>query len=160
MSYRITGLSPEPFAGYWKMTDSELATYNIRRLRADSDRGFPCRISLQDARAGESLLLLPYTHHDVAGPYRASGPIFVRECALESAVYADEVPAAFRRRLISVRAYDAGGWMLDAEVVEGQKLDVTIRRHLQEDAAAYLHLHNAKPGCFAARVDRISRDMP
>lgn len=159
MSYRITGLSPALFAGYWTLTDAELATYNIRRLHADSDRGFPCRISLQDARAGESLLLLPYAHHDVAGPYRASGPIFVRERALKSAVYTDEVPAAFVRRLISVRAYDASGWMLAADVVEGQQLSVAIQRHLQGDAVEYLHLHNAKPGCFAARVDHLGHGM-
>jgi len=154
MSYRITGLSPEQFARYWTKSDAELANYGIRRMQADSDHGFPCRISLQDARVGESLLLLPFAHHDVAGPYHASGPIFVRERAVESAVYTNDIPTAFRRRLISVRAYDATGWMIGAEVIEGEELDATIAQHLQKDATEYLHLHNARPGCFAARVDR------
>lgn len=154
MSYRISGLSPELFAAHWAMSDQELAAHNMRRMQADSDRGFPCRISLEDARAGESLLLLPFVHQDVAGPYRASGPIFVRECATKPAEYKDEVPVAFLRRLISVRAYDANGWMVGADVVEGDELDAAIRKHLLESTVQYLHLHNARPGCFAARVDR------
>ena len=158
MSYRITGLSPELFSHYWSLSDAELESRNIRRVRADDDRGFPCRISLEDARTGEALLLLPFAHHDVAGPYRASGPIYVRERASQAASLTDAVPVAFQRRLISVRAYDAAGWMRGADVNEGDKLDVTIRRHLLEPATAYLHLHNARPGCFAARVDRYGGD--
>jgi hypothetical protein len=154
MSYRITGLAPQQFADYWQMGEAELAARNVRRLQADSDHGFPCRVSLEDARVGETLLLLPYAHHDVAGPYRASGPIYIREQAQLARSHTDEVPMAFQRRLISVRAYDASGWMRTADVVQGDQLDAHMRACFQEPAIAYLHLHNARPGCFAARVNR------
>lgn len=58
------------------------------------------------------------------------------------------------RRPISVRAYDGGGMMVDAAVVDGGKLRVTIRRMLGAEQVAYLHLHNAGPGCFNCRVER------
>src|SRR3546814_6946529 len=58
MTYAITGLSPEPFAPLFEMSDAELAARGARRVTADADRGFPCRISLEDARAGEELILL------------------------------------------------------------------------------------------------------
>lgn len=154
MSYKIMGLQPQAFSDYWMLSDVELAARNFHRVRADNDRGFPCRVSLQDAGAGEILLLLPFVHHDVPGPYRASGPIFVRQAATEVVAFTDEVPMAFRRRLISLRAYDAAGMMRGCEVVEGSELDATIRSQLRDETTAYLHLHNARPGCFAARVDR------
>jgi hypothetical protein len=44
--------------------------------------------------------------------------------------------------------------MIDRELVEGTALEGTIERLLGEPSAAYLHLHYAAPGCYAARVDR------
>ena len=100
MSFVIRGLSPEPFRPLFALDDAALAARNIRRVIADSDRGFPCRVTLQDARQGETLLLLPYLHHDVAGPYRASGPIYVREAAMQggTAEFHDQLPPSFPRR--------------------------------------------------------------
>lgn len=154
MAYRITGLSPEPFQSLWAMEDGALAALHARRVVADSDRGFPCRVSLQDARAGESLLLLAYPHHDVAGPYRASGPIFIREQADVAANFQDRIPPFFLHRLLSVRAYDANGWMHAAEVAEGTGLEAAIATFFERGEIAYLHIHNARPGCYACRVDR------
>jgi hypothetical protein len=154
MAYRITGLSPALFQDLWSMDDDALAALHARRVVADSDRGFPCRISLQDAHAGESLLLLTYHHHDVEGPYRASGPIFVRQQATAAASFHDGIPPFFLHRLLSVRAYDQDGWMHVAEVVEGTGLEAIITGFFQRDEIAYLHIHNARPGCYACRVDR------
>ena len=154
MSYRITGLSPDLFTHLWPLDDAALERQSMRRVVADSDRGFPCRVSLDNARVGEVLLLLPFQHHDVAGPYRAGGPIFVRERAGEAAVFENRIPESFLRRLLSVRAYDADGWMQASEVVEGTQLVQAIEGFFQRAEVNYLHLHNARPGCFAARVDR------
>jgi len=44
--------------------------------------------------------------------------------------------------------------MLDAEVVLGHDLEPIIQRMLSVDAVDFLHIHNAKRGCFLARVDR------
>ncbi len=78
----------------------------------------------------------------------------MREGATEAAVFEDRVPESFLRRLLSVRAYDASGWMQASEVVEGTQLAQAIEGFFQRAEVAYLHLHNARPGCFAARVDR------
>jgi hypothetical protein len=99
-------------------------------------------------------LLLPLTHLDVDTPYRAGGPIFVREAASASAVFRNEIPEQQRSRLLSVRAYDAGGWMRDAEVDEGVRLDALIARFFADPQVAYLHVHNARRGCYACRIDR------
>ncbi|KRA53843.1 hypothetical protein ASD77_04140 [Pseudoxanthomonas sp. Root65] len=155
MSFVIRGLSPEPFRPLSALDDAALAARNIRRVVADADHGFPCRVSLQDARQGETLLLLPHQHHDVAGPYRASGPIFVSEAALQAAAveFRDTLPPSFPRRLLSLRAYDADGMMRDAEVVEGVDALTYLQRLLDLPGVAYLHVHNARRGCYACRVD-------
>lgn len=155
MSFVIRGLSPEPFRALFALDDAALAARNIRRVVADADRGFPCRVTLQDARQGETLLLLPYLHHDVAGPYRASGPIYVREAAMQgpSAEFRAALPPSFPRRLLSLRAYDAGGLMRDADVVDGVEALPHLQRLLDVPGVAYLHVHNARPGCYACRVD-------
>jgi len=105
MSFVIRGLSPDTFRPLFALDDGALAARNIRRVVADADRGFPCRVTLEDARQGEALLLLPFLHHDVAGPYRASGPIYVREAAMQqpAAVFRDTLPPSFPRRLLSLR---------------------------------------------------------
>lgn len=155
MPFVIRGLPPEPFRPLFALDDGALAARNIRRVVADADRGFPCRVTLQDARQGETLLLLPYLHHDVAGPYRASGPIYVREAALtaSAAEFRDALPPSFPRRLLSLRAYDADGLMRDADVVEGVDALSHLQRLLDLPRVAYLHVHNARPGCYACRVD-------
>jgi len=155
MSFVIRGLSPEPFRPLFALDAAALAARNIRRVVADADRGFPCRVTLQDATQGETLLLLPHLHHDVAGPYRASGPIYVREAALREAAaeFRDALPPSFPRRLLSLRAYDADGLMRDADVVDGVDAASHLRRLLDLPGVAYLHVHNARPGCYACRVD-------
>ena len=154
MNYRITGLSPEPFRELFALDDDALAARGMRRVVADAKPGFPCRVSLEDAQPGESLLLLPWTHLDVATPYRASGPIFVRESAREAHSLRSAIPEQQRTRLLSVRAYDADGWMRDAEVVEGTQLEPVIERYFADPRIAFLHAHNARHGCYACRIDR------
>ena len=155
MSFVIRGLSPDTFRPLFALDGGALAVRNIRRVVADADRGFPCRVTLEDARQGETLLLLPFLHHDVAGPYRASGPIYVRETAMQqpAAVFRDTLPPSFPRRLLSLRAYDANGLMRDADVVEGSDALSHLQRLLAVPDVAYLHVHNARPGCYACRVD-------
>ena len=155
MSFVTRGLSPEPFRPLFVLDDAALAARGIRRVVADADHGFPCRVTLQDAKQGDTLLLLHYLHHDVAGPYRASGPIFVSEAAMQAppSVFHDALPPTFPRRLLSLRAYDAEGLMRDAEVVEGVDARPHLQRLLASPGVAYLHVHNARRGCYACRVD-------
>lgn len=111
-------------------------------------------MSLEDAAVGESVLLLNYDHQPAASPYRASHAIFVREGAAEYRPVPGAVPEVLRRRTLSARAFDEQGMMVAAEIVAGTALEPVIAALLGDPQAAYLHLHNAGPGCFAARVDR------
>ena len=154
MSFRIHALPIEPFAAAFAVADDVLRARGIRRVVADGRPAYPCRVSLQDAVEGECLLLLPYLHHDVATPYRASGAIYVRQAAVRALPGVDEVPALLRSRLLSLRAYDARGMMVRADVRPGSDLEAGIGQLFALERSAYLHVHYAKPGCYACRVDR------
>ena len=155
MGFRISGLPVEPFEPLLAVDDDEaLAQAGAVKLTVDEDHAYPCRVSLQDAVPGEQVLLLNFKHQPAESPYRASGPIFVRRGANRTHVAVDEVPEQQRRRLLSVRAYDARDWIVAAEVTPGTELESVIERFFADPRVAYLHLHNARPGCYAARVDR------
>ena len=154
MTFQIHALPIEPFVADLSLTDEALRARGIRRVVADSRPVYPCRVSLQDAREGERLLLLPYLHHDVDTPYRASGPIYVRESAVPALPGVDEVPALLRSRLLSLRAYDARGMMVWANVLPGSELESGIAQLFARERSGYLHVHYAKSGCYACRVDR------
>ncbi|HYJ36461.1 MAG TPA: DUF1203 domain-containing protein, partial [Rhizomicrobium sp.] len=79
MPFRYTGLDAGQFLSLFALSDAELAARGIQRVTADKKPGFPCRVSLEDAAPGETLLLLPFEQQPAASPYRSSGPIFVRE---------------------------------------------------------------------------------
>jgi hypothetical protein len=154
MSFQFSGLPVAPFQPLFGLSDSQLAAHSAVRRTADKSPGFPCRVSLRDAEPGETLLLINYEHLAVAGPYRSRYAIFVREGAMQAQLAVEEVPEMLRHRLLSLRAFDSEGMLLDADVVEGQGIEPVIQRMLDRGEVDYLHLHNAKPGCFAARVDR------
>ena len=152
--FRIRGLAPVPFQPLLAMSDTELAEHGAKRMRVDACPGFPCRVSLEDAPIGETVLLLNWEHLKTASPYRASGPVFVRENAHAPAEFVDAVPEQLRRRLLSVRAYDGDDMMRAAEVLQGDALEIQIRSYFADLSIRYLHVHNARPGCFACRIDR------
>jgi hypothetical protein len=154
MSFRITGLSPAPFAPLYGLSDADLVTRGVRRVRADAHPGYPDRVELRDADLGETLLLLNHEHQPAPTPYRSAHAIFVLEGATRPAVFVDEVPTALRRRSVSLRAFDAAHEMVDADLVDGEVLGDLIERFLSRPAIAYLHAHYAKRGCYAALVER------
>jgi hypothetical protein len=55
---------------------------------------------------------------------------------------------------MSVRAYDAAHMMVAASVCEGKTTATEIEGYFARDDVAYIHLHNAKQGCFSALVVR------
>jgi len=154
--WQLSGIAQQPFERLFELPDSQLASHGAVRRIADADVGFPCRISLEDARSGEELLLLPFEHHPADSPYRASGPIFVRRGAQERRLAPGDVPPYVTRRLISVRAYDAAAMMVDATVCEGAAVAAELDRLFIDPAIAYVHLHNARRGCFSCTVTRLS----
>jgi hypothetical protein len=154
-TFQFIGLPPEQFSGLFSLSAEQLAALGIVRVTPDSKPGFPCRISLQDAEPGEELLLLPYEHQPAASPYRASGPIFVRAGAQQARLQPGEIPPCVHSRQISVRAYDAHHMMVDAEVCSGDEVAREIQRQFTNPTVRYIHLHNAKRGCFSCRVERV-----
>jgi hypothetical protein len=154
MTYRITGLNPADYAPMFKMNDAELATMNAHRVTASANRGYPCRVSLRDADAGDSLILFHHVSHDVATPYRSAYAIYIREVADTQATYHDETPPVFEGRNIALRGFDAEGNLKNAALAEPGQADVRIRELFDNDDIAYIHAHNAAHGCFAAKIDR------
>jgi hypothetical protein len=154
MHYRISGLSSEPFRHLYGLGDDELERKGVRRYFADKKPGFPDRIEMRDADIGERLLLLNHMCQSANTPYRATHAIFVREGAEAAYDRIDEVPEVMRTRLLSLRAYDSSGMMLDADVIDGREVESVISRFLGNGQVAYIHAHNAKRGCYSGRIDR------
>lgn len=154
MNYQIRGLEPALFEKLFDLDDEALAARGMQRMRVDAPFGYPCRVTLEDAPVGEEVLLLPFTHQDSRSPYRASGPIFVRRGAANAKRIVGELPPYLTQRLLSVRAYDDADMMVAADVVEGREAGPLFESLLARSDVKYLHLHFAKRGCFAARVDR------
>lgn len=155
MHYRISGLPIGQFQHFFGLDDAALAARGIRRYVVDTPHDAPCRVGLEDAEPGETVLLLNHEHQPANTPFHANGPIFVREAARETAALTDQIPDQFRRRPLSVRAYDAEGMMVDGDVCAGTALEATIARMFTNPEAQYLHVHFAKRGCYAGRVDRV-----
>jgi hypothetical protein len=151
MSFRITGLPAEPFANLFSLTDEELRARGAVRRIAEGNS--PCRVSLTDAQPGDELILVNYEHHPVDSPYRMRFAIYVRR-GEEQFDALDQIPEQLRIRTLAVRAFDANGMMLGWELADGQQVEPVIERLLANPASAYLHIHFAAPGCYAARVDR------
>ena len=154
MNFHVTGLPLSQFAPLFSLTDQELAARDAIRVVSDGRSGYPCRVSLQDSPAGERLILVNYEHLAVASPYRSRHAIYIREAAKEAELDVNEVPALFRSRLLSLRAFDAKGMMKAADVVPGTAIENLIEELFVDTAVEYVHVHYAKPGCYAARVDR------
>jgi hypothetical protein len=154
VSFRISSLPLDSFHFLFGLNADELAAHNARRCIADSNPGFPCRVSLEEAEVGESVILLNYVHHPVNNPYRSAGPIYVRERAKQAELKINEVPQVAQTRVLSVRAYDESGFLVASDVVDGSALKQKISDFFSNATIAYLHLHNARPGCYSCRVDR------
>lgn len=154
MAYRVTGLQRSAFAKYFGASAEELAGMNAIRLTAQADRGYPCRVSLDDARAGESVILLHHVSHDVANPYRSAYAIYIREQACDRAPFVNCLPPSFAGRTLSLRGFDADGMLQDALVAGPDGQEEAIRTLLKMPQVACIHAHHAAYGCYAARIER------
>ncbi|MBA2936070.1 DUF1203 domain-containing protein [Sphingomonas sp. CGMCC 1.13654] len=149
MTYRIQGLDPARFA------DAEaLIAEGAIRMKADSESGYPCRVTLQDAEPGENVLLLNYLHADVQTPFRARHAIFVREGAVAASHYEDVAPPYLEQRPLSLRGFDGAGMILVASTAEPGGADAGIRGLLENGEIDYVDVHHAAWGCFLARAER------
>jgi len=154
MHFRISGLPAERFDHLFSLSDQELAAQGAVRQTAEGDKiGVPCRISLTDARPGDELILVNYEHLPVHSPYRMRFAIYVRNGEVQYDKI-DEVPEQLRRRTLAVRGFDGKGMLTGFELTEGRDLEAAIDRQFAKQGAAYLHIHYAAAGCYAALVRR------
>lgn len=154
MDFTISGLAANTFERLYGLSRDELAAHGVLRYIADEAPGFPDRIEMRDAEIGESLLLLNYVHQNADTPYYASHAIFVLEGATQTYLTKNIVPEVLFRRLQSLRAFDADGMMLAADVATGSEIERTIQRLFADEKVTYIHTHNAGRGCYSGRVDR------
>ena len=154
MPFRVSGLNAEPFRHLYGLSDAELLAQGAHRYTVDETPGFPDRIELRDLEPGETVLLVNYTHQGADTPYRASHAIFVREGAVQSRSFIDEIPAVMQGRMLSLRAFDAAHMMVDATLVYGDVAREAVERLLSNESVAYIQAHYALRGCYAARIER------
>lgn len=153
MTYVIEGLDPAPFAPLFALNAAALAERNIVELVAE-DEDYPCRIALAGAPVGDRLLLVNHVHQPAASPYRSAHAIYVAESSRHAGYFVGTIPDVMQRRLLSVRAFNAEHMIIAADVVAGGAADGLVTAMLEDRRAAYLHVHFAKRGCFAATVRR------
>ena len=154
MNFQIHALSPAPFASLFNQSSDVLSEAKALKMTVDAHPGYPCRVSLVDAKVGETVLLVNYQHQPARSPFQAAHAIYVREHAEQAFPHPGTVPKLFLKRLISVRAFNGQHLMTNADVVEGACLQEAIPAMLNDFSVDYLHLHNAKLGCFLTRVTR------
>ena len=156
MSFRITGLSPSAYQPLYGLSDEELAARGALRYIVNEKPGYPDRVEMREAEIGETVLLINHVSQSADNPYRASHAIFVREGASAAYDAVDEVPDVMRGRLLSLRAFDRNHMMVDADVIDGSRIETIIERFFSDPAVSYIHVHNAKRGCYSGRVDRVA----
>ncbi len=154
MSFQVVPLSPTLFAPWFDLAEEALTARRAVRVTADAKPGYPCRVSLVDAEPGESLLLVNFEHQAADSPFRSAHAVYVRRDAAEARLAPNVLPPHFAGRTISLRAFDAGGMIVGAELSEGDHAGPAIEALLAAPRTAYLHAHFAKYGCYACRIDR------
>lgn len=154
MGFVVTGLSPEPYRHLYGLSDEELAAQYVIRCVADEANGFPDRVEMRDVEVGETLLLLNHVSVAQDTPYKASHAIFIREGAEATYRSENEIPEVMFSRLLSLRAFDEDGMMVEADVAKGADIAPLIERLFENPEVTYIHAHNAGRGCYSGRVDR------
>ncbi|MCT2560544.1 DUF1203 domain-containing protein [Chryseobacterium herbae] len=154
-NFKFEALNHLDFEYLNDLSETELAENHIKKMIVDKFPGFPCRTTLEDAKIDEMVFLLNYDFHNVNSPYRANGPVFVRANQPTKTYENNEIPVMFNHRLLSLRGYNKEAMMIFADVSEGKFLKEKLSQILENPKIEYIHLHNAKPGCFNCTVKRI-----
>ena len=153
-NFQIKALPYNQFAHLFSANAEELKNIGALKMMADGFPGFPCRVSLQDAPVGEEVILLPFKHNKTTSPYQAMGPIFIRQDAIATTLGINEIPTMLMHRLLSLRSYNKEGMMIQAIVIEGKMTSETLQNLFTNKEIAYVHIHNAKPGCYNCLAKR------
>ncbi|KAK0943067.1 hypothetical protein LTR48_004640 [Friedmanniomyces endolithicus] len=118
----------------------------------------PCRRCLHDTVQGQEVILLSYDPFLGDSPYRSRSPIFVHaEDCREYGTAPEEddtMPLQQRSKLLSIRGFDKHNMMVRAELLEDAKALRMCEEMLVGGGCEYIHIHYARYGCFAVRVER------
>lgn len=153
--FQVSAIDPAAAQSLFDLDDRTLVNIGVRRMTVDAKPGFPCRVSLQDAELGEEVLLFSHCHHDVASPYRAAGPVFIRKGAQAAGLAANELPQHLSHRFLSLRGYDRAAMLVTARTVQGNQLEEALQAVFDSMDVQYVHVHNAAQGCYHCRIDRL-----
>lgn len=154
MDFTITGLPVDDFSHLFGLSDNELASHGAKRYNCDETPGFPDRIEMRDAEIGEQLILLNHTSMGKNSPYRATHAIFVLEYARQSYHAINEIPTVMYNRMLSLRAFDQDGMMVDAKIAKGDEIRKAVLELLANKRVVHVDAHNAAQGCFSGRITR------
>ena len=154
MAFRITALDRRKFEHLFLMSDAELTAFRAVRMTVDKKPGYPCRVSLADAEVGEEVILVNYEHLPNETPFRASHAIYLRTGVTQAQPEANELPEMLTNRVLSLRGFQQEGMLIAAELVNGPEVRTAIETMFANTTVSFVHLHFAKPGCYAARADR------
>ncbi len=154
MTYIVRGLSAKPFLHLYGLSEKELAGFGVTRLFVDTCPGFPDRIEMCEIAVGAHVLLLNHVSMALNTPYRAAHAIFIREGAVDAYEARNEVPAVMFDRLLSLRAFDAKGMMVDAVLAKGDDIEAATLRFFANPEVKTIHAHNAARGCYSGEIVR------
>jgi hypothetical protein len=154
MNFRVRGLSADAFSHLYGLSEYALAQQGVIRMIVDQCPGFPDRVEMREGQVGEAFLLVNHASQPAPTPYRATHAIFVREGAAEAYDAVNEIPDVLRCRLLSLRAFDDKGMMLDADVVPGADIEPLIAKFFANPDVKNIHVHNAKRGCYSGLIER------
>lgn len=145
----------EDFNYLFELNDAELKAKGAVKMITDKFPGIPCRVSLEDARIGEEVILFPYQHHKTDSPYQATGAIFIRKNVEKAQPAVNEIPKFLNHRFLSLRGYDKSGFMIEAAACDGKIVKEKLIKFFNNPEISYVHIHNAKPGCFNCVAERM-----
>jgi len=153
-NFKISAIS-NTYKPLFELTSEELAEKNIVKMVVDTNPGFPCRVSLEDAEIGEEVLLLSLEYHKTTSPYRATGPVFIRKNAIKADLAVNEIPKMLFQRQQTLRVYDSNGMMIAAKSPSAKETRKEIEALLMNSKASYIQIHNTNPGCYNCVVNRV-----
>jgi len=126
---------------------------NKLKVSENTTAGNPCRHCVRLTLPGERMILLAYRPFDTGGPYAEIGPVFVHAEACEP-YDRREFPADYLVRPLTLRAYDAAGSIVEAEVAPPHGSSLALERLFGIDRVEFVHARNPSWGCYHFRIDR------
>lgn len=156
MQFRISGLDAAPFLHLFGQDEHYLKQHGALRVNVDSFPGYPDRISLCDIPVGETAILINHIYQPADTPYHGTHAIYLWEGCTRQGIYSNTIPESIGARLLSLRAFNKHHLMLHADICEGANAKALLTHFFDDASVSFIHIHNAKRGCYAGLVERVS----